>query len=236
LTSFIGFNSAQLLDQKFHARFAMCDKSNICDGVELKPPFQCSGDPSRNTVFLKLADGTIFYDAKMAIDADGSWLSMAHKGTNQGNTSLRYPLPNKPSLDADRVPYIVIPYPDLRELRIETGDIAAVVWRDYLVYAIVGDYGPPCKLGEGSIELHERLGYEACKERDSNGACTSTAPSGIEANVLYFIFPGSRSKVMDGLAPENINDRIVTEGQKLIEGLRGAYVGNGRSSTTSEKK
>jgi len=36
--------------------------------------YKCSNDPNRNSVFLKLAGGTIFYDAKIDTDADGAEL------------------------------------------------------------------------------------------------------------------------------------------------------------------
>jgi hypothetical protein len=223
LLSPIRFDSAQTLDQKFHMRFDECDKHDLCDGQPLV--YKCSTDPNRNTVFLKLADGTIFYDAKMGIDADGSYLAKNAPGmTDQGETSFRYPASDRPSLDADKVPFIVVPGLDFeRPLGIEAGDIAAVVYEDHLAYAIIGDHGPKCKIGEGSIRLHEQVGHRGCKKRNNQGICISAEKNSIERNVLYFVFPGSKSKIIGGLAQDNINERLSDEGKKLMEGLKSAY-------------
>lgn len=125
------------------------------------------------------------------------------------------------SLDADKVPYVVVPGSEFEKpLGIQLGDIVAVVYRDKLAFAIVGDHGPTCKIGEGSIHLHEMLGQKGCKKRDQNGVCKAAAGDSIERDVLYFIFPRSRAKIIDGLTPENINSRLTTEGQKLWDALR----------------
>ena len=137
-------------------------------------------------IVLKLKDGTIFYDAKMAIDADGAEFTKTTPGlTDQADTSFRYPLSGSPSLDADKVPYIVVPGSEFEKpLGIQLGDIAAVVYRERVVFAIVGDHGPKCKIGEGSIQLHELLGQKACKKRDQNGVCQAAADDSIDRNVL----------------------------------------------------
>jgi hypothetical protein len=173
-------------------------------------------------VFLELRDGTIFFDAKMGVDADGSELSKIRPGaTDQSETSFRYPLPNSPSLDADKIPYIVVPGSDFEKpLGIEAGDIAAVIYKDHLVYAIVGDHGPKCKIGEGSIQLHEKLGHKGCKKRDKQGDCIVAGAISIERDVLYFIFPRSRGRIIDGLTPENITGRLNSEGEKLMDALK----------------
>lgn len=222
----IQFNSAELLDPKFHQRFEDCDQEDICDGVKLTKD-KCSTDPSRNTTFLRLADGTIFFDAKMAIDADGSEMAKTNPGmTDQADTSYRYPLPGKPSLDSDRVPYVVIPASDFENtLGIELGDIAAVVFRQRVTFAIVGDHGPKCKIGEGSIKLHKTLRHDVCKKRNNRGVCTSVGSTGIGSDVLYFIFPGSKAKIADGLTPDNINERLEKEGQALWNKLQSSYSG-----------
>src|SRR5262249_17270919 len=106
------------------------------------------------------------------------------------------------------------------ELGIAFGDIAAVVHKDSVVYALVADQGPVCKLGEGSIELHERLGHKVCLARNANKECTRLRDAGIEADVLYFVFPGSRARIIQGLDPSNVNQRLAAEGPRLFEALR----------------
>jgi len=219
----IPFSQGQIVAESFHNKFSDCDAHNTCEGGHLKE-YKCTTDPSRNTVILKLPPSTIFYDAKMGIDADGSKLSAEHPGeTDQPATSLRYPLPGKPSLDADKIPYIVIPGGGFGcAVGVQLGDIAAVVYGGHLAYAVVGDMGPKCKLGEGSIELHERLvGPGAgCSKRDTAGNCVRSNIVGINKDVLYFIFAGSGAKIIDGLTPDNINERIMRIGQQLFDQLQ----------------
>jgi len=146
----------------------------------------------------------------MGLDADGSPYSQETPGqTDQPETSLRYPLAGKPSVNSDRVPFIVIPLGGFdKELNVQVGDVAAVVYGSNRVFAVVADQGPPCKIGEGSIQLHEILGHRVCKARRQNGDCTKLRNVGIERDVLYFIFPGTHNDLLPNLTPENIGARI----------------------------
>jgi hypothetical protein len=200
--------SGESIGQKFRSRFQECDTQNTCDGKPMK--YGCSSDRNRNSAMLKLKGGTIFYDGKMGLDADGSPYSKKTPGqTDQPETSLRYPLPTRPSINADRVPFIVIPLGGFdKALGVQVGDVAAVVHGGKRVFAVVADQGPMCKLGEGSIQLHEALDHRVCKERAQNGDCTKLRNAGLERDVLYFIFPGTRDKIMPGLTQDNINARI----------------------------
>ena len=205
---------------KFKARFAECDTRNTCDGKPLK--YGCSSDRNRNTALLDLGGKAVFYDAKMGLDADGSPYAQRTPGqTDQPQTSLRYPLPGRPSINADRVPFIVIPLGGFDQaLGVKVGDVAAVVHGGKRSYAVVADRGPTCKIGEGSIQLHEALGHTVCRTRDANGDCTKLRNAGLEGEVLYFIFPGTHAELLDGLAPDNINTRIETIGARAWQALQ----------------
>jgi hypothetical protein len=212
----IDFASGALAGDQFRKRFTTCDSSDTCDGKLLK--FGCSKDPNRNTVMLKLSGNVVFFDGKMGVDADGSPLSQKTPGvTDQPQTSFRYPSSGNPSVDSDKVPFIVIPGGGFaKALGVEFGDIAAVVYKDRIAYALVADQGPACKLGEGSMELHKELGHTVCIARDAANECTKLRNAGIERDVLYFIFLGSRSKIINGLNPGNINNRLSVEGAGLM--------------------
>lgn len=207
------------IGQNLRSRFSECDSKNTCDGKPLK--YGCSNDPNRNSTLLKLKGGAIFYDGKMGLDADGSPYSQKTPGqTDQAQTSLRYPLAGKPSVNADRVPFIVIPLGGFaKTLGVQVGDVAAVVHGAKRVFAVVADQGPTCKLGEGSIQLHESLGHQVCKQRAPNGDCTKLRNAGIERDVLYFIFPGTHNDIMPGLTPDNIGARIEAIGSKAWQQL-----------------
>src|SRR5947208_10318206 len=106
----INFSSGMPTGQRFKARFAECDRANTCDGRPLR--FGCSGDRNRNTTLIDLNNKALFFNAKMGLDADGSPLAKADRdpdSTNLPETSYRYPLPARPSVNADRVPFIVMP-------------------------------------------------------------------------------------------------------------------------------
>ena len=202
----------ELVGEKFRSRFSECDTENTCDGKALKNG--CRSDRNRNSILLKLEGGAIFFDAKMGLDADGSPYSKATPGqTDQPETALRYPLDGKPSINSDRVPFIVIPLGGFdKALGVRVGDVAAVIRGTKRIYAVVADQGPTCKIGEGSIRLHELLAHPVCKERAANGDCVRLRNAGIEGDVLYFIFPGTHKKLLPGLTPENINARLETIG------------------------
>ena len=208
----VHFSRAQVILPELTQRFAACDAQ--------EPP-GCKVDPSRNTVILQFPDGTVFYDAKMAIDADGSTLSKRQEFPNQPETALRYPTTGT-SLDSERVPYIVLPIGDLRRTAsVGTGDLAAVIKDGRLAFAIVGDVGPPPKIGEGSMRLHADLGHKTCTAYDEGGNCKAFTDVSIDPPVLYFVFPNTRRLLFEGLSPDNIDGRIASVGRDVWNSFLG---------------
>jgi hypothetical protein len=204
----VDFGSATAVGSRFSKRFNECDAANTCDGQGLGNR-GCKGDKNRNAALLKLAGGVVFFEAKMAVDSDGSPLSRKGHGTDLPETSLRYDAPGKPSINADRVPYIVLPQGGFAsELGVGKGDVAAVVRGGTREYAVVADFGPVCKIGEGSIQLHELLSHPVCRRRAPNGDCEAVRDVSIEKQVLYFVFPGTHQTLLPGMTPENVNQRI----------------------------
>lgn len=63
-------------------------------------------------------------------------------------------------VDSEQIPYLAIP-PEVRDLGVKLGDLAAVEYGPRTVFAIVADVGPRQKIGEGSIRLNEQLGLPA---------------------------------------------------------------------------
>jgi hypothetical protein len=214
----VDFAAARPIGERFSARFRECDTRSTCDGRPLR--FNCRLDPSHNTVLLRLPDGTIFFDGKMGLDADGSPISRRNAtGTDQPETSFRFEVAGRPSVDADKIPFIVLPGGGFAaKLGLQQGDLAAVVFNGKVVFSLVADSGPTCKIGEGSIQLHEELGHRVCLARNGRQECTRLRNVGIEKGVLYFVFP--RSKIA-GLTPANAKQRIAEEGARLFTALRG---------------
>ncbi|MDQ2976020.1 MAG: glycoside hydrolase family 75 protein [Acidobacteriota bacterium] len=214
----VDFASTRPIGERFRSRFRECDTRSTCEGRRLR--FNCRVDPSRNTALLRLPDGTIFFDGKMGLDADGSPLAKRNAtGTDQPETSFRFEVPGRPSVDADKIPFIVLPGGGFaEELGLQQGDIAAAVFNGKVVFSLVADAGPKCKIGEGSIQLHEELGHRVCLARNGRQECTKLRNAGIAKDVLYFVFPRSR---IAGLTPVNARQRIAEEGERLFNKVRG---------------
>lgn len=205
----------------------------------------CKLDPSRNKALLKFPSGAVFYESKMAIDIDGSALAAKkyrdavanhERVIDQPDTSLRYA--DGTSLDADKILYIAVPGGNFRnELHVNLGDVVAVIYRASITYAVVGDVGPKAKIGEGSLELHEKLGHDACRSRDDHGKCQEGSNSSIGSEVLFFIFPNSGKKLMslksptqlqDGVMPANLNAKVEELGRSLFQSLKDSATVNGK--------
>lgn len=119
--------------------------------------------------------------------------------TRGENASLEYQIEHLPEtieelkrrsfLIAQEDPFIVIPlstrkYDGFNEYTPLVGDYALVVYGDKIVPAIVGDYGPAIKTGEGSLRLAKYFDSKATPYRRPVSDLT----------VTYVIFPNSREK------------------------------------------
>ena len=203
----VDFGHAQVIDSQLTSLYQACDQNRERGG--------CATDPAGNHAVLRFGDGAVFFDAKMAIDADGSALSKRAEHPNQPETAFRYP-DTQGSLDAERVPYVVMPLGDFRrESGISLGDLAAVIKDGRLQFAIVGDLGPRTHIGEASMKLHMQFGRDICTAFDAEHNCSAFTDTSIDAPVLYFFFPDTRKLIYDGLTASNINERIATVGRQV---------------------
>jgi hypothetical protein len=149
-----------------------------------------------------MPDGAVFWQSKMALDVDGSWVAWSGRGgaTDQQLTSYTWPgATNKASqaaqLDPDRIPFIVIPNDGLRVITrsaakelgaefaqrtgLRFGDIGVVIYRDQWTPVIVGDGGPFMRIGEASAKVFEAIGQSRCRGWNSDKSrCTGPAGGG----------------------------------------------------------
>jgi hypothetical protein len=190
-------------------------------------------DPNLCKALLKFPDGTIFWSSKMAVDADGAASAPGRprgkeldpgSGTNQ--TSFRFA--DGKSLSSEAHHYVVIPlkpgsdtesfHPDIGK-----GDVAIVIYKDKITAAICGDMGPPKRIGEGSIRVHEDFHPPApdpCKKRDVNeGFCLRILNASIEEDVLFFVFPNS--DFGNVLTPSEIETKVKERAFTRYNELRG---------------
>jgi hypothetical protein len=224
----VPWRTAVRFGDQFRAVYDRCDAAGEQDnfscpniarpGKTLKAG--CSRDPNRNTAMLRFSNRTIFFDTKMSLDADGSEYSRRHtgNGVDQPQTSLKI---KGVSIDSAAVPFIVIPLDTTpaasfrRETGVGLGDLAVVISNGKLSYAIVADEGPSCRIGEGSIRLHENLGHRVCRD----AKCLDLRDMSIESDVLYFVFPGTDIRTVPGLTMQTLGQTINSEGKKLFDRL-----------------
>ena len=172
----------------------------------------------KNPQFLAtLPTGELYIDSSMELDTDG-WPDGLVRGDPdwQEGTSLRYADANHASLNANKVPYFVLPLPTkwASQFKISLGDYAAVICRDRLAFAVFGDQGPPNKLGEGSIALLRSLGSERIKP---DGHVIN---AGLEGSAITIVFPESGA-VEDRKDEATLLAAIDTKGRKCFQSLGG---------------
>jgi len=176
----IPFNQAVPVDEAYRKEFENCDKNNTFRGFSLPSIRRCKNDPNNVKALLKFPDGTIFYESKMSLDRDGSWVACKgnKKLSDLCSTSLSWPnISQEPDkyIDSDNFPYIVNPVVNFqpndtsgnnlfqRKTGVKLGDIGVVIYKDKVVPVFIADNGPYNKLGEGSARVHELIGEDKCR-------------------------------------------------------------------------
>lgn len=228
----VNFSKAVPIDENYRKTFADCDN---------KPNSHCRRDKNNLNALLRFPDGTIFYESKMSLDLDGSFVGCgcaeagktdqcqtAHQWTDFPTDTEYKAEKNKCKIykkqafvDAGKFPYFVLPlsskFVELTHLK--TADLAIVVYEDKMFGVFVGDRGPTesDKIGEGSAELLRLLGKDKCIKKDSKGNCTKYNGSSIEEGVLAFIFPNSR---ISGLKRETAVETIKEKALKRFEDFK----------------
>jgi hypothetical protein len=165
------------------------------------------------TFAAKLPDGELVFQSELQLDTDG-WPDGKNQGdsTWQPTTSLRYS--NGGSVNANTVPYFVLPQTWYGQFGIKVGDLGAVVYKDKLAFAVFADVGPKSKLGEGSLQLLRQLGEERLRP---NGRIIN---SGMGGGVTTLVFPGSKADT--GYQDEkSLLSHIQARGQVLFLQLGG---------------
>ncbi|QKW30966.1 glycoside hydrolase family 75 protein [Streptomyces seoulensis] len=151
--------------------------------------------------------GAVFWKADMDIDCDGRPTRRCNRRTDPHfSASAAYQQSDGRRLNAERLPYIVLPAPsrvwDHRDHAVGGGSVAAVVYRGRVEYAVVGDIGPRDLLGEASYAAARRLGIPA----DPRGG-------GARSGVTYIVFEHSRVR------PIESHRAAVAEGERLVRRL-----------------
>ncbi|MDX2676448.1 glycoside hydrolase family 75 protein [Streptomyces sp. NY05-11A] len=130
-------------------------------------------------------DEAAFWTADMDVDCDGRPGTQCNSDTDPlFSDTTAYLQSDGRCLSAETLPYIVVPgVSDIwnhRDHGVRGGSVAAVVYRDRVQYAVVGDTGPREIIGEASYATAKALGIRP----DPRGGGT---PSG----VTYIVFKNS---------------------------------------------
>ncbi|MFF4272329.1 glycoside hydrolase family 75 protein [Streptomyces sp. NPDC001536] len=133
----------------------------------------------------------VFWKADMDIDCDGQPGLRCNRGTDPVFTdATAYQQSDGRQLNAERLPYIVVPTPspiwDYRASGVRGGSVAAVIYQDRVQYAVVGDVGPREIIGEASYASAEALGIRP----DPRGG-------GTDSGVTYIVFKDSQVKPIE---------------------------------------
>lgn len=129
--------------------------------------------------------GAVHWKADLDIDCDGQVTARCNKRTDpwfHGDTAFHQS--NGKPLNAEKLPYIVVPAPskvwDYRTAGVRGGGVAAVVYKDRVEYAVVGDTGPAQLVGEASYAAAKSLGIDP-----------DPARGGVASGVTYILFKNS---------------------------------------------
>lgn len=159
----------------------------------------------------KLPSGQLFFDSKLALDADGSPVYSAQDATGQLHTAVKDAAGN--DLDADLINYFVLPGGFWAGQGISKGDIGVVIHGIQKAFACFGDVGPHGSLGEGSISLHRELGHETIRNRHTANGGT-LINGGLDSGVITVVFPGS------GNGRGRTNEESAAIGEPLFQRLK----------------
>lgn len=145
----------------------------------------------------------VFWTADMDIDCDGRVTAVCNRKTDpafQAGTAFQTSA-GRP-LDSSALPYVVVPGPGplwkYAYHGIKGGSVAAVVYGDKVVYAVVGDTGPTGIIGEASYAAAKRLGIDP-----------DPKSGGTASGVTYILFRDSR------VSPIEDHEAAVAEGEAL---------------------
>jgi hypothetical protein len=194
-------------------------------------------DPNKCKALLQFPDGTVFWSAKLAVDADGAPSAPGRPNGKQldpgsGDDKTTLTFTDGAFLSSEAHHYVVLSqgstsngknngkpfHPDLR-----LGDVAIAIYKDKITAAICGDLGPNRKIGEGSIRVHEDFfppAPDPCKARDPNDKhCVRILDASIDEDVLIFVFPGS--SFAEGLTPTTIESKVKERAFTRFNQLKG---------------
>ncbi|MEV5875450.1 glycoside hydrolase family 75 protein [Streptomyces sp. NPDC052101] len=145
----------------------------------------------------------VFWKADLDVDCDGQPTEHCNSRTDpQFSATTAYQQSDGRYLNAETLPYIVVPAPsgiwNPDKDGVRGGSVVAVVYRDRVQYAVVGDIGPGDLIGEASYATAKGLGIP-----------TDPSAGGAPSDVTYIVFKDSH------VDPIEDHPAAVAEGERL---------------------
>jgi len=150
-----------------------------------------SDDGTRADIPVCGKQGAVYWKADMDIDCDGRPGPRCNRRTDPlFSASTAYQQSDGRHLSAETLPYVVVPAASRiwnhRDHDVRGGAVAAVIYKDRVQYAVVGDTGPHDIIGEASYATAKALGIRP----DPRGGGTA-------AGVTYLVFKGSKASPIE---------------------------------------
>ncbi|MFF4116501.1 glycoside hydrolase family 75 protein [Streptomyces sp. NPDC001714] len=148
----------------------------------------------------------VFWKADLDIDCDGQRTAHCNRTADPAFTATTaYQQSNGRQLNAEKLPYVVVPGPsgrwNHRAAGVRGGAIAAVIYKDRVQYAVVGDTGPRDIIGEASYATAKALGVNP-----------DPRVGGVASGVTYIVFKDSGIEpIEDRAAAEAEGERLAAE-------------------------
>ncbi|UUN25055.1 glycoside hydrolase family 75 protein [Streptomyces sp. FIT100] len=180
---------------------ALLDALGSCDRIS-DGRYRIDEDEDEDVPVCGMRD-VVYWKADMDIDCDGWPTDECNSDTDpyfQDETA--YVDADGDPLSSEYVPFIVVPGAggrwDYNDSGIRGGSVAAVVYGDRVVYAVVGDVGPSNIIGEASWATADALGIDPDPQI-----------GGVNSGVTYIVFRDSQ------VSPIHSHRAAVTLGNRL---------------------
>ncbi len=170
-------------------------------GTHLSAAYAHDDGEAAKTYICGDKKNSVYWTADMDIDCDGDVTAACSEKTDpwfQVGTAFGS------HVEADKVPYYVIPNNfNLGNNGIGGGQIAAIIYKGKVTYAVLADTGPPGIIGEASYATAKILGIP---ENPETG--------GTDGPVIYIVFTGAANR---GAITSAGHDDVLTKGKALAE-------------------
>ncbi len=131
--------------------------------------------------------GAVYWNADMDVDCDGGQGAACKADPDYQSDTSAVDSKGK-ALDASTLPYVVVPQSsngfNYTAQGLKLGSVVAVIYKNKVVYGILGDTGPHGVIGEASYAMAVALGIPP-----------SPVSGGVDSGVTYIAFTGSSAVV-----------------------------------------